>query len=51
MREDYSAESLRQLAVKAKDANQARRLLALSVVRAGKNHEEGSAGKRGRGLI
>src|ERR1700731_3394920 len=40
MRNDYSAETLRQLAVKAKDANQARRLLALAAVRAGKNREE-----------
>jgi hypothetical protein len=38
IREDYSAEALRQLAVKAKDANQARRLLALAV-REGKSEE------------
>jgi transposase len=40
IREDYSAEALRQLAVKAKDANQARRLLALAAVREGKSREE-----------
>ena|SRR5208337_5394226 len=40
IRKDYSAEALRQLAVKAKDANQARRLLALAAVREGKSREE-----------
>src|SRR5271165_6646801 len=40
IREDYSAEALRQLAVKAKDANQARRLLALAAVREGNKREE-----------
>jgi transposase len=40
IREDYSAEELRHLAVKAKDANQARRLLALAAVREGKSREE-----------
>lgn len=40
MREGYSAEMLRQLAAKAKDGNQARRLLALAAVREGKSREE-----------
>ena len=40
IREDYSAEALRQLAVKTKDASQARRLLALAAVREGKSREE-----------
>ena len=40
MREDYSAEALRQLAAKAKDASQVRRLLALAAVRWGKSREE-----------
>ena len=40
IREDYSAEALRRLAVKAKDANQVRRLLALAAVRAGKSREQ-----------
>lgn len=40
IREDYSAEALRNIAVKAKDANQARRLLALAAVREGKSREE-----------
>jgi putative transposase len=40
LRNDYSAEGLRQLAARAKDANQARRLLALAAVREGKDREE-----------
>ena len=40
IREDYSAEALRQLAAKAKDASQARRLLALAAVCEGKSREE-----------
>src|SRR5271166_946506 len=40
IRKDYSAEALRDVAVKAKDANQARRLLALAAVREGKSREE-----------
>jgi transposase len=40
IRHDYSAAALRQLAAKAKDANQVRRLLALAAVREGKSREE-----------
>src|SRR5271157_511151 len=43
IRKDYSADALRQLAVKAKDANQARRLLALAAVRQGKSREEAAS--------
>ena len=35
MREDYSAEALRSLAKRSKDANQSRRLLSLAAVRDG----------------
>src|ERR1700693_6326194 len=44
IREDYSAEALRQLAVTAKDANQARRLLALAAVREGKGEQASRSG-------
>jgi len=40
LRDDHSAGELRQLAAKARDANQARRLLALAAVRDGKDREE-----------
>lgn len=39
LRDDYGANDLRQLAVKTKDANQARRLLALAAIRDGKSRE------------
>jgi transposase len=35
MRDDYSAEALRSLAKRPKDANQSRRLLSLAAVRDG----------------
>ena len=35
LREDYSAEALRALARRSKDANQSRRLLSLAAVRDG----------------
>jgi transposase len=40
LRDDYSAGELRELAVRAKDANQDRRLLALAAVRDGRDREE-----------
>jgi transposase len=40
LRQDLGADDLRQLAGKAKDANQARRLLALAAVYDGKNRTE-----------
>lgn len=40
IREDFSAEALRQLGAKVKDANQARRLLALAAVREGRSRAE-----------
>ena len=40
LRDDYSADELRQLAAKAKDANQVRRLLALAAVHDGKERDE-----------
>lgn len=40
VRDDYGAEALRRLAAKAKDANQARRLLALAAVRDGESREQ-----------
>jgi len=40
LRDDFSARDLRQLAAKATDANQARRLLALAAVRAGHDRDE-----------
>lgn len=40
LRGEHSAKALRELAAKAKDANQARRLLALAAVREGKDREE-----------
>jgi transposase len=39
LREDFGAEELRSLAGKAKDANQARRLLALAAVREGRDRQ------------
>jgi len=39
LRDDYSADELRQLAAKSRNANQARRLLALAVVRGGMSRE------------
>ena len=45
MREDYSAEALRALARRSKDANQSRRLLSLAAVRDG--IDRGSAAKIG----
>ena len=39
LREDFSASDLRALATKTKDANQARRLLALAAVRDGQDRE------------
>ncbi len=40
LREDYDAAALRRLAGKAKDANQARRLLALAAVYDGQDREQ-----------
>ena len=40
LRADYSADTLRQLAAKAKDANQVRRLLALAAVQDGMERDE-----------
>lgn len=40
LRDDFSASDLRRLAAKAKDANQARRLLALAAVRDGNDRDE-----------
>ena len=40
LRDDFDAADLRGLAVKAKDANQARRLLALAAIRDGKGRAE-----------
>jgi transposase len=40
MREDYSAETLRHLARRSKDANQSRRLLSLAAVRDGMDRGE-----------
>jgi transposase len=40
LREDFSATALRGLAGKAKDANQARRLLALAAVREGRDRQQ-----------
>src|SRR5215510_12791294 len=40
LRGEHSARAFRELAVKAKDPNQARRLLALAAVREGKGREE-----------
>jgi transposase len=45
LREDYSAEALRRLAKRSKDANQSRRLLSLAAVRDGM--DRGSAAKIG----
>src|ERR1700758_3630204 len=45
LREDYSAEALRALARRSKDANQSRRLLSLAAVRDGM--DRGSAAKIG----
>src|ERR1700730_14919347 len=45
LREDYSAEALRALARRSKDANQSRRLLSLAAVRDGM--DRGSAAKSG----
>src|SRR5271170_999337 len=45
LREDYSAEALRALARRSKDANQSRRLLSLAAVRDG--IDRGSAAKIG----
>ena len=45
LREDYSAEELRALARRSKDANQSRRLLSLAAVRDG--HGPGAAAKIG----
>jgi hypothetical protein len=45
LREDYSAEELRALARRSKDANQSRRLLSLAAVRDGM--DRGSAAKIG----
>jgi transposase len=45
LREDYSAETLRRLARRSKDANQSRRLLSLAAVRDGL--ERGEAAKIG----
>jgi transposase len=45
LREDYSAEALRVLAKRSKDANQSRRLLALAAVRDGM--DRGAAAKIG----
>lgn len=39
LRDDYSPDALRQLAAKSRDANQARRLLALAAVRDGMSRE------------
>ena len=40
LREDYSAEALRSLAKRSKDANQSRRLLSLAAIRDGKDRGE-----------
>lgn len=40
LREDFGAAELRRLAGKAKDANQARRLLALAAVREGRDRQQ-----------
>ena len=40
LRDDFSAEDLRQLATKTKDANQVRRLLALAAVQGGMERDE-----------
>src|SRR6266480_7663409 len=40
LREDFGADELRRLATRAKDAAQARRLLALAAVRKGMNRTE-----------
>jgi hypothetical protein len=40
IRDDYSASELRQLAVRAKDGHQSRRLLALAAVRDGMSRGE-----------
>jgi transposase len=40
LKTDYSADDLRQLAAKARDANQVRRLLALAAIREGKDRDE-----------
>src|SRR3974390_3561182 len=40
LRTDYTAEQLRKLAVQAKDASQARRLLAIAALLEGKNRAE-----------
>ena len=40
LRDDFAAEDLRRLALKAKDANQARRLLALAAVYDGMDREQ-----------
>jgi transposase len=40
IRKDYGPEALRQLAAKAKDANEARRLLALAAVCEGRSRED-----------
>ena len=45
LREDYSAEALRALARRSKDANQSRRLLSLAAVRDGM--DRGAAAKIG----
>src|SRR5260370_40295057 len=46
LREDYSAEALRSLAKRSKDASQSRRLLSLAAIRDGK--DRGEAAKIGR---
>ncbi len=40
LREDYSAQRLRELARRVKDVNQSRRLLSLAAVRDGMNRTE-----------
>src|SRR3984885_5008834 len=53
LREDYSAEALRALARRSKDANQSRRLLSLPAVRDGRERssaaELGGRGRRSAG--
>jgi hypothetical protein len=47
LREDYSAETLRALARRSKDANQSRRLLSLAAIRDGM--DRGAAARIDRG--
>jgi hypothetical protein len=42
LRDDYSAEELRALVKRSKDANQSRRLLSLAAVRSGMERGEGA---------